>query len=95
MFVADAGNYDREAWKELIPQSDAVLQGTAVFGGKLFAQYEQNASSQLKLFDLDGKKISDSRCPRSEPFLVRAADGIAMNVFTAFSRSPCLRALSS
>src|SRR5580704_14597982 len=63
VFVADAGNYDREAWKELIPQADAVLQGAAVFGGKLFAQYEQNASSQLKLFDLDGKKISDINLP--------------------------------
>ena len=63
VFVADAGNYDREAWKELIPQSDAVLQGTAVFGGKLFAQYEQNASSQLRIFDLDGKKLSDIGLP--------------------------------
>ena len=63
VFVADAGNYDREAWKELIPQTDAVLQGTAVFGGKLFAQYEQNASSQLKLFDLDGKKLNDLPLP--------------------------------
>ncbi|MGA2019105.1 MAG: hypothetical protein ABSH02_00845, partial [Candidatus Sulfotelmatobacter sp.] len=54
VFVADAGNYDREAWKELIPQSDAVLQGAAVCGGKLFVQYEQNATSQLKLFDLEG-----------------------------------------
>jgi prolyl oligopeptidase len=63
VFVADAGNFDREAWKELIPQSDAVLQGTAVFGGKLFAQYEQNASSQLKIFDLDGKKLNDLPLP--------------------------------
>ncbi len=63
VFVADAGSYDRESWKELIPQADAVLQGAAVYGGKLFAQYEQNASSQLKLFDLDGKKISDIELP--------------------------------
>ncbi|MGC1452900.1 MAG: prolyl oligopeptidase family serine peptidase [Candidatus Sulfotelmatobacter sp.] len=63
VFVADAGNYDREAWKELIPQTDAVLQGAAVFGGKLFAQYEQNASSQLKIFDLDGKKLNDLTLP--------------------------------
>ena len=63
VFVADAGNYDREAWKELIPQADAVLQGTGVFGGKLFAQYEQNASSQLKLFDLGGKKLNDIALP--------------------------------
>ena len=63
VFVADAGNYDRESWKELIPQTDAVLQGTGVFGGKLFAQYEQNASSQLKVFDLDGKKLNDLPLP--------------------------------
>ena len=63
VFVTDAGNYDREAWKELIPQTDAVLQGTAVFGGKLFAQYEQNATSQLKIFDLDGKKLNDIALP--------------------------------
>ncbi len=63
VFVADVGNYDRSAWKEIIPQSDAVLQGTAVFGGMLYAQYEQNATSQLKLFDLDGKKITDIELP--------------------------------
>jgi prolyl oligopeptidase len=63
VFVTDAGNFDREAWKEIIPQSDAVLQGAAVFGGKLVAQYEQNASSQLKTFDLDGKKLNDVALP--------------------------------
>ncbi|HUO15836.1 MAG TPA: prolyl oligopeptidase family serine peptidase [Verrucomicrobiae bacterium] len=63
VFVTDAGNYDREAWKEIIPQSDAVLQGVAVYGGKLFAQYEHNATSQLKLFDLDGKKDRDIALP--------------------------------
>jgi prolyl oligopeptidase len=63
VFVADAGNYDRENWKEVIPQSDAVLQGTAVYGGKLFAQYEQDATSQLKLFDLEGKKLNDIELP--------------------------------
>jgi len=63
VFVADAGNYDRESWKELIPQTDAVLQGAGVYGGKLFAQYEQNATSQLKLFDLEGKKLNDVALP--------------------------------
>ena len=63
VFVTEAGNYERDAWKELIPQTDAVLQGVGVYGGKLFAQYEQNATSQLKLFDLDGKKITDIALP--------------------------------
>ena len=63
VFVTDAGNFDRTAWKEIIPQTDAVLQGAGVFGGKLFAQYEQNASSQLKVFDLDGRKLNDVALP--------------------------------
>ena len=63
LFVTDAGNFERDTWKEIIPQTDAVLQGAAVFGGKLFAQYEQNATSQLKLFDLDGKTLADITLP--------------------------------
>jgi prolyl oligopeptidase len=63
VFAADATNPGRANWKELIPQTDAVLQGAAVFGGKLFAQYEQNASSQLKVFDLDGKRLEDMPLP--------------------------------
>jgi prolyl oligopeptidase len=63
LFVTNAGDFDREAWKEIIPQTDAVLQGAAVFGGKLFAQYEQNATSQLSLFDLDGKSIGELPLP--------------------------------
>jgi prolyl oligopeptidase len=63
VFVTDAGDFERDHWKELIPQSEAVLQGAAVYGGELFAQYEQNASFQLKLFDLDGKKLSDIELP--------------------------------
>ena len=62
-FVTDAGNFDRQAWKEIIPQTDAVLQGASVYGGKLFAQYEQNATSQLKIFDLEGQKINDISLP--------------------------------
>ena len=63
LFVTDAGDYDRDHWKEIIPQTDAVLQGTAVYGGKLLAQYEQNATSLLKIFDLNGKKLTDLTLP--------------------------------
>ena len=63
VFVTNAGDFERENWKEIIPQSDAVLQGASVYGGKLFAQYEQNASSQLKLFDLAGKPLGDLPLP--------------------------------
>jgi len=63
VFVADAANPQRANWKEIIPQSDAVLQGVGVTGGKLLAQYEHNATSELKLFGLDGKKLADVPLP--------------------------------
>ena len=63
VFVADAANPKRENWKEIIPQTDAVLRGASVAGGKLLAQYEQNATSELKLFGLDGKKLADISLP--------------------------------
>jgi len=59
VFVADASKAKRENWKELIPQTDAVLQAASVTGGKLFLQYEHNVASELKVFSLDGKKIAD------------------------------------
>jgi prolyl oligopeptidase len=63
VFVADATNAKRDSWKELIPQTDAVLQNASVTGGKLLAQYEHNATSELKLFGLDGKKLADIQLP--------------------------------
>jgi hypothetical protein len=72
-------------WKEIIPQTDAVLQGVAVWGGKVFAQYEQNATSQLKIFDLDGKKIKDVRFRLLARCLDRRGNGIATRFFMAFS----------
>ncbi|MFZ0479313.1 MAG: prolyl oligopeptidase family serine peptidase [Terriglobales bacterium] len=59
VFVADANNPKRENWKELIPETDAVLQGASVTGGKLFLQYEHNVASELKLYSLDGKKLAE------------------------------------
>ena len=63
VLVADATHAQRGNWKELIPQTDAVLQGASVTGGKLLAQYEHNATSELKLFELDGRKLADIPLP--------------------------------
>ncbi|MGA9645139.1 MAG: hypothetical protein WBQ76_04340, partial [Candidatus Korobacteraceae bacterium] len=63
VFVADATSPRRESWKELIPETDAVLQNASVTGGKLFLQYEHNVASELKLFSLDGKKVADISQP--------------------------------
>jgi prolyl oligopeptidase len=62
-FVAEVSNPGRQNWKELIPQTDAVFTGLGVLGGKLAALYEQNATSQLKMFAVDGKPLPAPKLP--------------------------------
>ena len=59
VFVADVSNPTRANWREVVPETDAVLQDAGVTGGKLFVRYEHNVSSELKLFSLDGKHLAD------------------------------------
>ncbi len=49
--------------KDVIPESSDVLQSLSIAGGKIFAEYIHNASSQVKVFDLDGKHLSDLDLP--------------------------------
>jgi prolyl oligopeptidase len=63
MFATEAGEYDRDDWKEVIPQTGGVLKDASLWGGKIFTQYEQNASSQLKVFDLEGRNVRDLALP--------------------------------
>ena len=63
VLAVDAADPRRENWKEIVPQDDAVLKSAGVYGGMLFAQYEKNASSRLKLFELDGKPVAAISLP--------------------------------
>jgi prolyl oligopeptidase len=63
MFAAEAGDYERENWKEIIPQTEAVLRDVHLWGGKILAQYEQNATSQLRIFDIQGHNAHDIALP--------------------------------
>jgi len=63
VFLAEVASPKRESWKEIIPQGDAVLQGLSIFDGKLFANYEKNATSQLRLFNLEGTPLREISLP--------------------------------
>jgi prolyl oligopeptidase len=63
VFVVEANRAARENWKEIIPATDAILQNASVTGGKLLTQYEHNATSELSLFSLEGKKIGEITLP--------------------------------
>jgi prolyl oligopeptidase len=45
----------REHWREVVPAGDVHLESIAASGGKLIGQYTHNATSELKVFDGNGK----------------------------------------
>lgn len=64
VFKAGCAAPGRATWKEIIPESDAVIEGrAAVIGRKLFIHSIKNASSQLSLFDLEGQRIANVAMP--------------------------------
>ena len=63
VFKAPVETPTHEHWREIIPQSDAVLTSLRVIGGQLFAQYELNAHSLLKRFTTEGKPLGEIELP--------------------------------
>jgi len=62
-FKTQAVTPTREHWREIIPQSDAVLTSLSLIGGQLFAGYELNAHSLLKRFTTGGKPLGEIALP--------------------------------
>jgi prolyl oligopeptidase len=63
IYSVDLKNPSRDAWKEIVPESDASFENTSLFGGKLYVQYVRNVVSQVKIFDMDGKPDGEIALP--------------------------------
>src|SRR3984885_5968978 len=59
IFSVDLKNPGRDAWTEIIPESDASIQTFGLYGGKILVEYIRNATSQLRAFEVDGKPAAD------------------------------------
>lgn len=60
--VVDAANPSPENWKDLIPETENVLN-VSTGGGYIFANYMKDAVSQIKQFDYDGKLVREIELP--------------------------------
>jgi prolyl oligopeptidase len=63
VFKTSLDHPGREFWRELVPHSDAVLQAIDIIHGDVFALYERNATSEIKVFSTDGRFLGDVRLP--------------------------------
>ena len=91
IFVADPHHPDRAAWKEIVPQADATLEGAALVGGHLALTYLDNAATRLAVHDLSGKHVRDIALPgigSSGGLMGQADDDEAFFEFTSFTEPP-------
>jgi prolyl oligopeptidase len=54
VYAIDPAHASRDSWKEIIPESEAPIESVQMLGGKIFVAYVKNASSQVKIFSIDG-----------------------------------------
>lgn len=52
-----------ENWKDVLPEREDVLTGVSMAAGKLFSRYIHNASTVIRIHELDGKYIRDLELP--------------------------------
>ncbi|HMQ62063.1 MAG TPA: prolyl oligopeptidase family serine peptidase, partial [Flavilitoribacter sp.] len=84
----DPKNPAKENWKEIIPESEDLLQSVATGGGKLFANYLKNATDRFYQLDYDGgnkKEIDLPGLGSAGGFSGKKEDKILFYTFTSFT----------
>ena len=63
LYKFSAEHPERANWKEIVPESQGVLKNIRIVNGRIVAEYEKDANSQLKLLTLEGKPLGDVTLP--------------------------------
>lgn len=63
LVTVSASNPDPSNWKDVLPETENVLQGVNMVGGKLIADYMVDARSQVEQYDMTGKLEREIKLP--------------------------------
>ena len=63
IMVVDLNDPAREKWREIIPEGRDAIAGFTLAGDKLFVTYLHNVTTQIKIFNLDGKALGEVSLP--------------------------------
>ncbi|MCB9734221.1 MAG: S9 family peptidase [Deltaproteobacteria bacterium] len=63
VMVVDPARPARDAWREIVPESDATIESRQIVGGHLVLQLLERASSRLEVRDLGGALVREVPLP--------------------------------
>lgn len=71
---ADPANPGPEAWVELIPEGEDLLQGYSLIHGRIHATYLEDVADRIQIFEMDGTPAGELEVPEYSTVQVRGAD---------------------
>ena len=88
IIAIDVTRPERAAWKEIVPQSEHLLQEASMVGGRLIVEYLKDAKSAVTVFDLKGGRVREVDLPgigSAGGFAGRKDDRETFYQFTGFT----------
>lgn len=93
LMEVDPSNPVRENWKEIIPETEHVLETVSIIGGKIVANYMKDATNHLYGFDLEGKRLYEVKLPTLGSVTAISGDkddNEAFYMFTSYTFPPTI-----
>ncbi|MDX9920193.1 MAG: prolyl oligopeptidase family serine peptidase [Paludibacter sp.] len=93
LMEVDPAKPARENWKTILPETENVLEGVSILGGKIVAEYLQDASNHVYTYDFTGKKLAEVALPAIGTvggFSGDKDDNEAFYTFTSFTFPPTI-----
>lgn len=89
LISVDLNAPQKEHWKEIIPESEDLLENVSTAGGKLFAKYLSKASNRIEVMDMNGENKKEVNLPDQTGsvggFSGEKDDGTLFYSFTSFT----------
>ena len=96
LIAIDVDDPNPERWREVIPQADEVLDGVSLVGGRIIADYLQDAQTVVKVFDPDGNRSGTVNLPgigTANGFAGKFDDPETFFTYTSFDTPPTVNRL--
>ncbi len=80
-------------WREIVPQAAETLEGVSYVGGRFLASYLKDAHTQVKVFDKEGKRLSEVAFPglgTAAGFEGKPYDAETFYSFTSYTAPPTI-----
>ncbi len=85
----DLNRLRRDTWREVIPESEDLLQSFTFIDGKLYATYLHDVNPRIKIFELDGTPAGDVPVPELHTASIRSGgEGRAFLSLSSFTQPP-------